>query len=90
MFLNGCGFAVLTRGRNKNKCLLQEEKKYYDSQYQQKYMNFTDLLARAHVQLLFHVRVAITCNLELRWGGPTNGIPITKFANLVIHLYNAK
>lgn len=53
-------------------------------------MNLTDLLARAHVQLLFHVRVAITCNLELRWGAPKNGIPITKFANLVIHLYNAK
>lgn len=31
LFLNGRGFAVLTRGINKNKYLLQEEKKYDDS-----------------------------------------------------------
>lgn len=31
-------------------------------------MIFTDLLARAQVQLLLHVRVAVTCNLEAKVG----------------------
>lgn len=31
-------------------------------------MVFTDLLARAQMQLLLHVRVAITCNLEAKVG----------------------
>lgn len=31
-------------------------------------MIFTDLLARAQVELLLHVRVAVTCNLEAKVG----------------------
>lgn len=52
-------------------------------------MIFTDLLAKAQVQLLLHVRVAITCNLEAEVGWSKEW-DCNKFAHLFKHLYNAK
>lgn len=60
LFLNGRGIAILRRSRNKNKYLLQEEKSIMSLNIKQGYMIFTDLLARAQMQLLLHAGVAIT------------------------------